>query len=115
MLPAPVPRLGPGRRPQARLTWQHTRKMKSVMAVQSTFSLNWICSGAERARTAGHLQSRASPAGEAPPQAERQGGLCPGALLGSQESNRGRAPPRTKRECACVCAQPHPAVWPHGM
>lgn len=114
MLPAPAPRLGPGRRPQARLTWQHTRKMKRVMAVQSTFSLNWICSGAERARTAGHLQSRVSPAGEAPPQAERQGGLCPGALLGSQESNRGRAPPRAKRKRACVCSAT-PAVWPHGM
>lgn len=25
------------------LTWQHTRKMNSVMAVHSTFSLNWIC------------------------------------------------------------------------
>lgn len=24
------------------LTWQHTRKMNSVMAVHSTFSLNWI-------------------------------------------------------------------------
>lgn len=23
-------------------TWQHTKKMKSVMAVHSTFSLNWI-------------------------------------------------------------------------
>lgn len=25
------------------LTWQQTRKMKSVMAVHNTFSLNWIC------------------------------------------------------------------------
>lgn len=25
-----------------KLTWQHTRKMKRVMAVHSTFSLNWI-------------------------------------------------------------------------
>lgn len=26
-------------------TWQHTKKIKSVMAVQSTFSRNWICGG----------------------------------------------------------------------
>ena len=25
--------------------WQQTRKMKSVTAVHSTFSLNWICGG----------------------------------------------------------------------
>lgn len=24
-------------------TWQHTRKMNRVIAVHSTFSLNWIC------------------------------------------------------------------------
>lgn len=30
---------------QCTQTWQHTRKMNRVMAVHSTFSLNWICEG----------------------------------------------------------------------
>ena len=50
MLPAPSCRPDPGPRRRPGLTWQHTRKMKRVMAVHSTFSLNWIYGRAGRPR-----------------------------------------------------------------
>lgn len=55
-----------GQHPGPGVTWQHTKKMKRVMAVHSTFSLNWICRQKERvstpqpARKDGTKQSSAS-------------------------------------------------------
>ena len=81
MLPAPAPRLGPGRQPQARLTWQHTRKMKRVMAVQSTFSL-----------------------GCGPPPSPR----CLPAGPAGEDTNRGRK--RGETQEATFLLLPHPSL-----
>ena len=122
--PRPTRPPAPGPRTPAQLTWQHTRKMKSVMAVQSTFSLNWICSGQSGpGRELPSEQSEPRRQGR-PPQAEQRSGLRSMPCSAHRKARRRHATlrPNVSVRAACllctcvrVCSVTSNSLGSHGM